>query len=89
MVLKPFSAFLCCLAGAIGAFAVWVSIESLLSICIVLGMLGFLWVLENKDFLRKSFYYSLTLFIVTCINMVIERPLYDLTTAEFDRLSIV
>jgi len=89
IILRPFSVRLCYMGGAITAFSLWVSVESILLICTILGVLGLLWVLENGDFLRKGLHYSLALFVVTGASMNIERPWYDLTTQEFDRLSIV
>ena len=89
MILRPFNAFLCYMAGAIGALSIWISIESMLPICIIMSVLGFLWILEKGDFARKSLHYSLALFIFTVFSMILERPWYDLTTQQFDRLSIV
>jgi hypothetical protein len=89
MILKPFNAILCYIAGAIGALSIWVSIESMLSICVIMTVLGLLWILENGDFAKKSLHYSLALFIFTAFSMICERPWYDLTTQQFDSLSIV
>jgi len=88
MILQPFNAYLCYAAGAIGAFSVWVSIESMLSICMIIAMLGFLWLLKDGDFLQKSLHYSLALFVFTFFSLIIERPWHDLTTQQFDRVSI-
>ena len=89
MILRPFNVFLCYIAGAIGALSIWISVESMLSICIIIAALGFLWILKNGDFVRKNLHYSLALFVFTAFSMVLERPWYDLTTQQFDRLSIV
>jgi hypothetical protein len=89
MILGPFNAFLCYAAGAVGALAVWVSVESMLSIFIIIAALGVLWVLKDGDFARKSLHYSLALFVFTAVSLVLERPRHDLATQQFDRLSIV
>jgi len=89
IILRPFKARLCYIAGTIGALSLWVSVESLLLICTIFGVLSLLWILENGDFLRKGLHYSLTLFTVTGLAMFFERPWHDLATKEFDRLSIV
>ncbi|MHC4438094.1 MAG: hypothetical protein ACYS3S_12095, partial [Planctomycetota bacterium] len=89
MILQPFNAFLCYAAGAIGAFSVWVSIESMLSICMIIATLGFLWLLKDSDFLQKSLHYSIALFIFTSFSLILERSWHDLTTQQFDRISIV
>jgi hypothetical protein len=89
MILRPFNAFVCYMAGAVGALSIWVSVESMLTICIIMAVLGLLWILKNDDFLQKSLHYSLALFVFTAVSMILERPWYDLTTQQFDRLSIV
>jgi len=89
MIQKPFSLLLCCAAGAVGALSVWVSVESMLTICVIMAGLCLLWILKNGDFLQKSLHYSLALFVFTALSLVLERPWHDLTTQQFDRLSIV
>ena len=86
---KPFSISLCCMAGVIGAMYVWVSVESMVPIGLSLGVMGLFWVMQNEDFLKKNLYYSLSLFLFSCVALVLERPILDLLTVEFDRLSIV
>jgi hypothetical protein len=89
MILRPFNAFLCYTAGAVGALAVWVSVESMLSILIIIAALGVLWILKDADFTKKGLHYSLLLFVFTFISMYLERPRHDLTTQQFDGVSIV
>ena len=89
MILRPFSAFTCYMAGAVGALAIWVSVESMLSIFIIIAALGVLWIIKKGDFAGKSLYYNLTLFVFTAISLFLERPWNDLTTQQFDRLSII
>ena len=89
IILKPFNASLCYIAGALTALSVWISIESTLLVATIIVTLALFWILENTDFSRKGLHYSLALFITTGFNMILERPLNDLATCEFDRLSIV
>ncbi|MHC4791050.1 MAG: hypothetical protein ACYS8Y_06390 [Planctomycetota bacterium] len=89
IILKPIKILFCYMAGAISALSIWVSVESMVPTCIILVALGLLWILENGDFSSKSLHYSLALFIVTGLCMVLERPWYDLATEELDRLSVV
>jgi hypothetical protein len=89
IILKPFKILFCYIAGVISALSIWVSVESMVPTCIILVALGLLWILENGDFSSKSLHYSLALFIVTGLCMVLERPWYDLATEELDRLSVV
>jgi hypothetical protein len=89
IILQPISIRLCYLAGAISGLAMWVSVESLLSTSIIMGMLGLFWILENGDFLRKSLRYSVGLFISLGLALVLERAWMNLFVEEYDRLSIV
>jgi hypothetical protein len=89
MILRPFNAFLCYLAGAVGALSIWVSVESILPVFIIIAALGVLWIVKNEDFAKKSLHYSLALFIFTSLSLVLERPWHDLATKQLDRISIV
>jgi len=89
MILKPFNAVLCYMAGAVGALSIWVSVESLLPVCVIIVALGILWILKNGDFAKKSFHYSLALFVFTALSLILERPRHDLAARQFDSLSIV
>jgi len=89
LILNPVRPFLCYGAAAICAFSIWVSIESILVAALVLGTLGWLWVLRNADSLSKAVRFSLALFSFLCMATLVERPWSDLMTVEFDRLSII
>ena len=53
MVTRPFSACLCYIAGVIGDLPMWISVETIVSLGITLGVPGLFWLLENRDFLDK------------------------------------
>jgi hypothetical protein len=89
MILGPFNALMCYAAGAVGALAVWVSVESILSMFMIIAALGVLWILKDSDFARKSLHYSLALFVFTAFSLILERPWHDLTTKQLDSISIV
>lgn len=89
MILKPFNARLCYMAGVVGALSMWESLESMVPVGITLGVLGLLWVIEDRDFLDKSLHYMLALFLGTGLSLILERAWPTLLTVEFDRLSIV
>jgi len=89
MILRPFSARLCYIAGAISALSMWVSVESMVPVGLTIGVLGLLWLLEGGDFLDKSLHYTLALFAVTGLSLVLERAWHSLLADEYDRLSIV
>ena len=56
MILGPFKAVLFYMTGAVGALAVWVSVESMVPVFIIIAALGILWVLKNGDFAKKTYY---------------------------------
>jgi len=89
MILRPISTRLCYIAGAIGALSVWISVESMVPVSITIGVLGLLWLLEDGDFLDKSLHYTLALFAVIGLSLVLERGWHGLLAEEYDRLSIV
>jgi hypothetical protein len=89
MLLRPVSARFCYIAGAIGALSMWVSVESMVSVAVTIGVLGLFWLLEDGDFLDKSLHYTLALFVVTGLGLVIERSWHSLLVDEYDSLSIV
>ncbi len=84
----PFDARTCRRAGLIGALALWVSIESSLSIGLSLLALAGLWIIRGGDFPRKAFHYSTALAAGVALALVLERPAANLSAVEFDRLSI-
>ena len=87
--IKPFKPSVCCAAGAVAALSVWVSVESIVPVCLSLGVLALLWVFQKGDFLKKSRHFTLSLFAFSGIALLLERPFSDMKTIEFDRLSIV
>ncbi|MHC4951293.1 MAG: hypothetical protein ACYTEU_09975 [Planctomycetota bacterium] len=89
LIVGPFKKSVCYWAGAVGAMSVWVSVESMVPVCVTISILGFLWVLKEEDFLRKSVHYALGLFIFCCLFLMLERPFHDLTLIKYDSISIV
>jgi hypothetical protein len=89
IILRPVSTRFCYIAGAIGALSMWISVESMVSVGITIGVLGLFWLLEDGDFLDKSLRYSLALFVITGLSLVIERGWHSMLAQEYDRLSIV
>jgi len=89
MISRPFNIRLCYVAGAVSALSMWINVESMVPVGITVGMLGLLWLWENGDFLKKSLHYILSLFVVTGLNLILERAWHNLLAVEYDRLSIV
>jgi hypothetical protein len=89
IIVKPFKRSRCYGAAAVSAMAIWISVESMVPVCVTIGILGFLWVLKEEDFLRKSFHYALGLFLFCCLFLVAERPFHNLTLIKYDSISIV
>lgn len=89
MIVEPLDSRVCCMAGAVSALAMWVSVESMAPIGIALVVLGALWVLKKGDFVRTNLYYAVSLFVGVGVGLIIERSPHMLLAEEYDRLSIV
>ena len=78
------------IAGAVGAVALWTSVEALVTVAfggIAIGVVWFVWG-ENKNFERLRFYLW-AIAITSVIAIVVERPPSQwVYVIEYDRLSI-
>jgi len=52
-------------------------------------VLGFFWIIENEEFTEKNLHFSISLVLFTTIALILERPWYELTKIEYDKISIV
>jgi hypothetical protein len=89
LVQGSFDKTICYIAGMVSAFSLWLHVESMLPIFLCLLLLGIFWIYEDEDFDNKSMHYSLSLFIFIGVVLVLERPSYDLTSIEYDKISLV
>lgn len=89
LILCSFNKTICYIAGMMSAFSLWIHVESMLPIFLSLLLLGFFWIFEDDDFTHKNLHYSVALFIFTGFALILERPWYDLTRIEYDKISIV
>ena len=85
----PLNRWVCYAAGVVGGLSIWVGLESILVVFTIAAIFGLLWIWEKGDFAQKSISYGSSLFAMVSISMLLERPLGDLATQEFDRISIV
>jgi len=76
------------IAGAIGAFSVWLSPEGLTAMVPGILWLGGLWVLRGSEWERPMRRYGLAAFAVTVVAWLVDPPPPGRLTFEFDRLSI-
>jgi hypothetical protein len=89
IILGSFNKPLCYLAGLIGAISMWIHIESMMFIFLSFLLLGIFWIFEDEDFVKKNLHYSIALFIFTGVALLLERPWHNLTSIEYDKISIV
>ena len=89
LIARPFKKSVCYWAGAIGAMSIWISVESMVPICVTISGLGLLWILKRDEFLRKSTHYTLALFFFCCLFLMAERPYHNLVLVKYDSISIV
>lgn len=89
LIQNPYKALLCYTAGAVSGLAMWVSLESIVPTCIIIGVLGLLWILRNDNFSTKSLHYCVALLVIIGLSIFIEKPWNAMTRPEYDRTSIV
>ena len=89
LIARPFKKSVCYWAGAIGAMSIWISVESMVPICVTISVLGLLWILKRDEFLRKNIHYTLALFFFCCLFLMAERPYHNLMLVKYDSISIV
>lgn len=86
----PFNKTICYFAGMMGALSMWIHIESMLLIFLSFLSLGIFWIIDDDDdFIHKNLHYAAALFVFTGLALILERPWYDLTSIEYDKISIV
>ena len=83
-----FNKTMCYLAAIIGAISVWIHIESMMFIFLSFLVFGIFWIFKDEDFINKNIHYSAALVVFTAVALVLERPWYDLTSIEYDKISI-
>ena len=78
--------FFAALPAAIG---LWVSIEGALGIGLILSALAMSWIHQGGIYLRRLQQFLIALCLFLTLALILERPVDDLTTVAFDRLSVV
>ncbi|MFZ2398550.1 MAG: hypothetical protein WAW31_07770 [Smithella sp.] len=84
-----FNKTICYLAGMMGAISMWIHVESMMLIFLSFLSLGIFWIFEDEDFVKKNMHYSAAIFLFTFAALILERPWHDLTSIEYDKISIV
>lgn len=77
------------LAGVLAALMLWVSVESMVTIGIVLLGLALSWLVVARPGARENAVFALAMWAVLVVAFIIERPLDQYFVREYDRLSIV
>lgn len=89
LLIYSFSTGICLFAGVITAIFLWISTEAILPLFLTLLTLGLAWILGKRDYSLKGLLFSLSLFCTTAVALALERPWYDWTLLEVDRISLV
>lgn len=76
------------LGGFVGAFAMWVSVETIFAIIMVFITLGVFWMIRGDKYANILSQYSLSLFLFSVIFVFVERPLSSILLVEYDKISI-
>jgi len=80
------SFFLC---GLLCGFAIWLSVETLLSILVVALALGVAWLLSPENRARQGVLYSIGIVLALALAMVSAHPLSQWLVPVYDRVSAV
>jgi len=75
-------------AGAISAFAVWISVESILPVTLSIAALGLAWLFGEARALRALMIHAASALIVVMAALLIERGGGALDSVVTDRLSL-
>ena len=77
------------LSGGIAAIGMWISVETLVPIFWVAGTLVIPWIVKAKDNLQSVRRFFLSLSACSLLFLLMERPVGQLLTVEYDKISIV
>ena len=86
---RRFDSVWCCSLGAVGALAIWVSIEAFVGVGICLFLMAIYWIVEKKDFSAKITVALGVMWLILTPALFIERPWNQIMVEEYDRYSIV
>jgi hypothetical protein len=77
------------LAGLVSGFAVWVSMESMLSVLIIQVSLGVFWVFGDTKQGRNLVYYTGALALTAAVSLLLQSGIKDYVLPLGDQISIV
>jgi asparagine N-glycosylation enzyme membrane subunit Stt3 len=78
-----------CMAGAIAALAIWISVESLVFVGAGLAALALAWVINGQPFARRCFQTTAATALALGAALLMERGFGNVGVIEADRISIV
>lgn len=76
-------------AGAAAGLGIWVSVEFLLPVAAMLGVLGLVWLRTGSTWATAGSGFGFGLIAMVMAALLLERPLTDFGSVEYDRISIV
>lgn len=76
-------------AGASAGFGIWLSVEFLLPMATCLAALGTPWLFGEREKASQNKWFVLSVSVVLLAALFVERPLEDLLTPSYDRVSSV
>lgn len=76
-------------AGLTGALAIWVSIESLVTVATVVATFGLCWLFGDRRMLRALAVHATALCVGLALALLVERGPMGLSVVEIDKISIL
>jgi hypothetical protein len=75
-------------AGLVGAMAIWVSVESLVSVMAAISAFGVCWLFSDRRYARALVTYSIGLVAGLAAALLVERGVSGFLSVEADKISI-
>jgi hypothetical protein len=89
-LLQPGSSLrVCYAAGAMNAFSMWISVESLTVVLVYGLVLSLVWLWKDGDFSLTNLHFWMGLTAGTGLALIIEHPYYEWASTVYDSLSIM
>ncbi|MCG8692704.1 MAG: hypothetical protein MI806_15985 [Minwuiales bacterium] len=75
--------------GAAAGLGIWVSVEFLLPVAVILGVLGVAWLRHGDAWAAAGLGFAAGMVAIVAAALLLERPLADVAAVEYDRISVV
>ncbi|MDP4120110.1 MAG: hypothetical protein Q8876_03525 [Bacillota bacterium] len=89
MLKKEYPEYYSIVGGVISGLAIWVSIESMVTVALIFACIGLAWIVYGRFYLNRLRKYSLTLLVSIIVSIALERTPSSWLVWEYDKISAV